>query len=319
MHARISSFFILMQNETFPISERNEKELKYKRKWGDRSDGRLLRSLPPISKVSPYIMKNRTGSQNMVHYNLSIDKIEEYIRKKRQAGLKNFSVLHVLVAAYIRTVSKRPGINRFIAGQKIYARHDIEVNMSIKLEMTLDAEDTMIKLRFAPDATADDVYAAFTAEIEKNRKNAEGESSFDKTARILQYIPGLLLKFAISVLKFLDYFGLLPKALLGVSPFHGSLVITSMGSLGIPPIYHHLYDFGNVPVFVAYGAKKQNVALAKDTGDVCMKKFLDFTVSTDERICDGYYFASALKVLRNILEHPDVLDAPPEAITEDIR
>lgn len=293
--------------------------MKYKRKWGDRKDGRLLRSLPPISKVSPYIMKNRTGAQNTVHYSLDISNIEKYIHKKRQEGLKNFGVLHVLVAAYVRTVSKRPGINRFIAGQKIFARHDIEVNMSIKMEMTLDAVDTMIKLRFAPDATADDVYAAFTNEIEKNRQESAGESSFDKTARILQYIPGLFLKFAVSVLRCLDYFGLLPKALLGVSPFHGSLVITSMGSLGIPPIYHHLYDFGNVPVFIAYGAKKQNVVLHRETGDVCMKKFLDFTVTTDERICDGYYFASALKTLRSILEHPDMLDMSPEEVTADIR
>ena len=45
---------------------------------------------------------------------------------------------------------------------------------------------------------------------------------------------------------------LVPKELTDLSPFHGSIFITSMGSLGIPPIYHHLYDFGNIPVFVAF-------------------------------------------------------------------
>ena len=294
-------------------------KLKYKRRWGDRADGRLLRTLPPISKVSPYIMKNRTGAQNTVHYRIDISSIEAYIRKKRQEGLRNFGVLHVLVAAYIRTVAKRPAINRFIAGQKIYARHNVEINMSIKTEMTLDATDTMIKLVFSPDATADDVYHAFSAEIEKNRQAEGTESSFDKTARILQYIPGLFLKFAVGFLRFLDYFGLLPRVLLHVSPFHGSLVITSMGSLGIPPIYHHLYDFGNVPLFIAYGAKMQDVVLHKGTGDVSLKKFLDFTVSTDERICDGYYFASALKFLRSTLENPDVLDLPPDAVIADVQ
>ncbi|MDD6308133.1 MAG: hypothetical protein PUB07_02080 [Clostridia bacterium] len=293
--------------------------MKYKRKWGDRADGRLIRTLPPISKVSPYIMKNRTGAQNLVHYTLDVSNIEAYVRKKRQEGLKNFGILHVLVAAYIRTVSKRPGINRFISGQKIFARHGIDVIMSIKTSMTLEAGDTMIKLPFSPDATADDVYHTFCAELEKTRDALAEESSFDKTARILQYIPGLLLKFSISFLRFLDYFGLLPKSLLYVSPFHGSLVITSMGSLGIPPIYHHLYDFGNVPVFVAYGAKKQDVVLHKSTGEVGLQKYLDFTVTTDERICDGYYYASALKVLRSILEHPSELDAPPEKVLEDIQ
>ncbi len=290
-----------------------------KRKWGDRKDGRRLRTLSPISMVSPYIMKTRAGAQNKVHYTLDIENVEEYIRKKRQEGLKSFGVLHVLVAAYIRTVSRRPAINRFISGQKIYARNSIETIMAIKMSMTLDAPDTMIKLSFSPDVTAEDVYRAFVKEIEANRgEGVEEESAFDKTARILRYIPGLLLKFTVSLLSFLDYFGLLPRFLLKVSPFHGSMVITSMGSLGIPPIYHHLYDFGNIPLFIAYGAKKKMIVPQRGTCAPEYKKFLDFTVTTDERICDGYYFASALKVLCNILENPDVLDAPPAEVVYDI-
>ena len=55
----------------------------------------------------------------------------------------------------------------------------------------------------------------------------------------------------------LEESGLLPRALTDLSPFHGSLYITSMASLGIPPIYHHLYDFGNVPVFCSFGKKRR--------------------------------------------------------------
>ena len=294
--------------------------LNRKRRWGDRKDGRRLRTLSPISMVSPYIMKTRAGAQNKVHYTLAIENVEAYIRKKRQEGLKNFGVLHVLVAAYVRTVAARPAINRFVSGQKIYARENVETVMSIKLSMTLDAPDTMIKLVVPPTATAQDVYNAFVKEIEANRGEGkiDEESAFDKTARVLRYIPGLLLKFTVSFLSFLDYFGLLPRFLTKVSPFHGSLVITSMGSLGIPPIYHHLYDFGNIPLFIAYGAKKKMIVPQRGTGEPEYKKFLDFTVTTDERICDGYYFASALKYLTNVLEHPDVLDTPPEKVIPDI-
>ncbi len=311
---QISSFFIYAEKW------KGLGALKRKRRWGDRRDGRRLRTLSPISMVSPYIMKTRAGAQNKVHYTLDIEKVEEYIRKKRQEGLKNFGVLHVLVAAYIRTVSQRPAINRFISGQKIFARNNIETIMAIKMSMTLDAPDTMIKLSFSPDATAEDVYRAFVREIEANRGEgmAEEESAFDKTARVLRYIPGLLLKFTVSLLSFLDYFGLLPRFLTNVSPFHGSMVITSMGSLGIPPIYHHLYDFGNIPIFIAYGAKKKMIVPQRGTGEPEYKKFLDFTVTTDERICDGFYFASALKFLCNTLEHPEILDTPPAEVIADI-
>ena len=91
-----------------------------------------------------------------------------------------------------------------------------------------------------------------------------------------------------------------------------------MGSLGIPPIYHHLYDFGNVPIFIAYGAKKRMIVPQRGSCEPEYKKFLDFTVTTDERICDGYYFASALKHLCSILQNPEILDAPPEKVIEDI-
>ncbi|WBY63961.1 hypothetical protein [Thermocaproicibacter melissae] len=115
----------------------------------------------------------------------------------------------------------------------------------------------------------------------------------------------------------MDYFGLLPMALLKVSPFHGSLFITSMGSLGIPPIYHHLYNFGNVPVFLAFGAKRYENQI-DDSGKVVKKKYIDYTFVTDERICDGFYFASALKLFRSYLANPSTLDTPPQKVIRDM-
>ena len=91
-----------------------------------------------------------------------------------------------------------------------------------------------------------------------------------------------------------------------------------MGSLGIPPIYHHLYDFGNLPVFMSFGAKyRKNVLL--DDGSVEKQSFVDYTVVTDERICDGFYFASGMKMLRSIIKNPRQLDIPPEKVVKDIK
>lgn len=126
------------------------------------------------------------------------------------------------------------------------------------------------------------------------------------------------MKATVSFLKTLDYFGCIPRKLTLLSPFHGSMAITSMGSLGIPPIYHHLYNFGNIPVFIAFGAKYYKNELKLD-GTVERNKYIDYTVVTDERICDGFYFASALKVLKDCLYNPDKLDTPPETVVEDIR
>ena len=287
-----------------------------KRRFGDRKDGRLLRSLDPLSRVSSYIMVNRNGASNFFVDTVDIDEIERYIRHKRKdEGLAGFGIMHVLVAAYVRGLSQKPAVNRFISGQKVYARNNIEVNLAVKLEMKSTSTETIIKIRPERDATATDIYNLFQKEIEFARSNQD--SSFDDTARILSHIPGLFLKFSVWFLKLLDYFGLLPKSLTDLSPFHGSMFITSMGSLGIPPIFHHLYDFGNVPVFMSFGPKQRKVEVQPD-GQMIEKRFISYTAVTDERICDGFYYSTAFKQLKSVLRNPFQLDEKPKQIFYDI-
>lgn len=289
---------------------------KRRRRYGDRSDGYKLRTIPAMSKVAVYIMKKRSDSQNKFEDSFDVTETEKLCREKVKSGKTNFTLLHVLLAAYVRTVSQRPGINRFISGQKIYARNTIEVVMAVKKEMTLDAPETMIKVCFEPTDTLDQVYEKFNEVVMQNIGESD-DSSFDKTAEAFTHIPGLFLKFAIWFLNLLDYFGRLPKTLLKVSPFHGSMIITSMGSLGIKPIYHHLYDFGNLPVFISYGTKRR-VSKPGLLGIPDKRVVVDFKVVTDERICDGYYYASAFKLFKKYVEDPSRLEAPPETVIEDV-
>ena len=297
-------------------AEKTKKSKKRRRRWGDRSDGRKLRTTSPMLKFMPYIMARRSDAQNTYADSFDITKVDTYCRQKVKQGYTHFGFLHVFLAAYIRTVSQRPGINRFISGQKAFARNDIVVVMTIKRNMSLESDDTCIKVHFSPDDTIDTVYEKFNNVVQANNKEGE-TNSFDKLNRLLLFIPGLFLRWTVKLLHFLDYFGLLPKKLLELSPFHGSLIVTSMGSLGIKPIYHHIYDFGNLPIFVAYGAKRTAIALDKD-GSVSKRRYIDIKVVTDERICDGYYYASSFKLMKRFVENPEVLEIPPEEIFEDI-
>ena len=95
------------------------------------------------------------------------------------------------------------------------------------------------------------------------------------------------------------------------------MIITSMGSLGIPAIYHHLYNFGNASVFLSFGARRSELRLEPD-GSVKKHWFMDLKFVMDERICDGHYYASGLKYFRKVLSNPQMLDTPPEKIVEDI-
>ncbi len=286
--------------------------------WGDRKDGRRVRTLPPMAQVSPYIMVTRNTSTNFFEDAFEITHIDRYIRKKRKEGLTNFGITHVLLGCYVRALCKYPGLNRFLSGQKVYSRgDDIQYCMTIKKEMRADSPDTVIKVHLTPYDTADDIYYKLQAAVEKEKKSADLDSNFDATAGMLNLVPGVFLKFVVWLLRTLDYFGLLPKFLLEVSPFHGSLFFTSMGSLGIPPIYHHLYDFGNLPVFGSFGMKRRATEVLED-GTVVTRKYVDVKFCLDERIVDGYYYAAFFKHYKRILQHPEVMDNPPEEVIPDI-
>ena len=290
---------------------------KRKRRMGDRADGRLIRTLYPMNKFMPYIMRTRNDACNLFADSIDLTETDPYIRSKIKEGKVNFSFLHVFLAAYVRTVAKRPEINRFVSGNRIFARNNIVVNMTIKTTMSADAPDTCIKVYFEPTDTIDEVYEKFNAVVEEIKNQPDDKTSFDKLNKVLSLIPGLLCRWAVKFLNFLDYFGWLPKSLLWLSPFHGSMIITSMGSLGIRPIYHHIYNFGNLPTFLAYGTKRTELYLDAE-GNVKKRKMVDLKAVTDERICDGFYYASAFKLIKKMVENPELLEIPPETVVEDI-
>ena len=291
---------------------------EYHPTWGDRSDGRKIRTLAPMAQITAFFQVERNTCSNLFEESFEITHIDRYIRQKRKEGLSDFGITHVLLAAYVRGVAKYPQLNRFISGQKVYSRgEDIQYCMVVKKEMTIDSPDTSIKVHLNPRDTAIDVYNKLNAAIEEVKATMELDSSLDNLIAYLNLIPSVVLKFVVWLLKLLDYFGMLPKFLLELSPFHGSLFFTSMGSLGIKPIYHHLYDFGNLPVFGAFGCKRRALEVQED-GSVLQKKYIDVKFVLDERIVDGYYYAAFFKHYRSLLRHPEILDVPPEEIVPDI-
>lgn len=291
---------------------------EYHPTWGDRPDGRRLCSLSPMDQITSYFQVERNTCSNLFEESFEITKVDHYIRQKRREGMTEFGITHVLLAAYVRCVAKYPQLNRFISGQRVYSRgNDIQYCMTVKKEMSVESPDTAIKVHLTPYDTSRDVYEKLSAAVADVKRSQELDSSLDGLIAVLLLIPGVFMKFTVWFLKMLDYFGLVPKFLLELSPFHGSLYMTSMGSLGIRPIYHHLYDFGNIPVFGAFGMKRRANEVLED-GTVVSRKYIDMKFTLDERICDGYCYATFFKYFRRILQHPEILDLPPEEVRRDI-
>ena len=315
--------------ETLKAQEQTEKEYdKYtdiktydtpaykprKKRWGDRRDGRRIRTLPAMTQVVPYLMKTRSDAQNHFEDVIDITNVEKYLDAKHKEGYTDMTLLHVILAAYVRIIAERPALNRFVAGQRVFAGKKLECCMTIKKELSIEATDTCIKVEFDP---RDDIYNVYKKFQLVAKEALAQQTDFDSVAGALTKLPRFIFRMVSSLLYFLDYHGWMPSSLLKVSPFHGSMIVTSMGSLGIPAIYHHLYDFGTLPIFIAYGSIFTADAIKRD-GSREQHHFVTLKVVTDERICDGFYYASAFKKLKRYLLHPEVLDSGAENVVEDL-
>ncbi len=287
-----------------------------RRRLGDRYDGRLLRSLDPFYRITPYIMRTRVDAQDYFEDRIDLGPAEAWLRAQRAAGRPELGFLHLFVAALVRTISQRPRLNRFVAGRRIYARNEILVSLAVKRRLHEDAPETVVKVRLEPTATVHEVRTALDAAIATARSPA-ARTEADRTARILMLLPGFALRIAMALLRGLDAFGWMPRAVHRASPFHTSVFVTDLGSLGIKPIYHHLYEFGTTSLFVAFGAKERERVPGED-GRPVERKVLGLKVVNDERICDGHYYASAFKLLVALLRHPERLEAPPAQVVEDV-
>lgn len=271
-----------------------------------RADGKRVRKADPMYTVVPYIMDKRNDAMNMTTVDIPVEPIQDYINAKRKEGIR-LSHMSVVTAAYLRTVYEFPLLNNFIVNKKIYTHKEFKVAMVV-LKSLATEEETMSKVKFELDDNIFEVNEKMNEYVESNRQ-ASTKNNTDKMISFLVSLPGVC-NIAVGLFKLLDRYGLLPKFITDLSPFHASLTITNLASIRTNHIYHHIYNFGTTSVFIAMG-KNREVPKRKG-GEIVFEKCIPLGVVMDERICSGLYFAKAFRKFRNYLEEPSLLETKPE-------
>lgn len=282
--------------------------------FGKRSDGRRLKKIDPFFLLMPHIMKRRSDAQVFYSQEIPLAPLDEYISKKDAEGIK-ISYMAIIYASLVRILAEKPLINRFVMNGRVYARNSIDISLAIKKGMSETAEETTLKLHFKGSENIFEIRNRLEQVIIQN-KEVTAENDTDKLAKALAFIPSWLIKLIVNLLMFLDRHDLMPKFVIEASPFHTSAFLTNVGSLGIDSIYHHLYDFGTTGVFLAMGKKKKSLINIDEA--LAEEKTLSLRWVLDERICDGYYYANAVKLFNKYMKKPELLEANIEPV-EDVR
>lgn len=280
-----------------------------------RKDGYLV-EMEPVFKIIPLVMEERSDAQVWMGQDIPTAPLDKYIREKKKEGI-NIGYMHILYAATIRTLLVRPKLNQFIMKGRLYRRNSITISMMVKKDMTIDGEETAIKVDFTGHETPAEIKEILNKEIFKEKAQQDEDNEMDALVKLLTKMPQGLLRWVAKFVKFLDRNNMMPNSIIKASPFHTSAFITNIGSLGIDAIFHHIYNFGTVGIFLSLGKIKRRYILNKE-GKPEEEKTIGISFVADERICDGYYFASALKQLFRYLKRPELLDLPvdEEAIHE---
>ena len=276
--------------------------------FGYRSDGKKIKDLPPIFKIMPCVMPERVDSQVYFKQDIALKSLDEYIDRKAEEGIK-ISYMNIVYAAIVKITGERPNLNRFAMNGSLYQRNKVYVSLVIKKSLTDDGTETPIKLDFDGSENIFEIKNKLDEAIEKN-KEVSNMNGTDKLTLAFSFIPNGLIRVAFKFLMFLDKHGLMPKKIIEVSPFHTSVFLTNVGSLGIDSIYHHIYNFGTTSMFFSMGKKKKSYIYEDD--EFRQEKCITLAFVGDERICDGYYYASSFKLLSKYLKKPELLEGNVE-------
>jgi len=287
---------------------------KRKKRFKDRKDGYYCYELDSMHKFMPYLLKNRADNEAVLTENFDLTNALDYLNKKNAAlgadGFK-YTIFHLAVAALAKVIYLRPLMNRFIQGRRVYERKHISFSFIVKKAFKDNSHEAVAIMKTGEDESIspikevhDKIYnIVYDVRVKDKKDGTTGV--IDKLTKL----PRFLLKGVIGILNFLDYMGWMPESLMKEDPYYCTVFISNLGSIKMDANYHHLANYGTNSIFGIIGEKKKRPFFSDD-GTYTMKDSVNVSLTIDERIADGVYFAKSLKLFKTIIENPELLDLP---------
>lgn len=284
--------------------------------FGRRPDGRRIKSLDPIFYVGPMVMPKRTDAQVFADMTVETTAIDRYV-KAHKAEHPGITHMTVIMSAMAKVFSEIPALNRFIMKKRIYARKHLCVSCTVVTEFGPEEPDeSVIKIFFENGDTVFTVADKVQKETEIAKTPTE-PNALDKFIKLIFKLPTGLIGGVVSSIFWLDRHGMAPKSLVNMSPFHTSMYLTNVASIGLNSVYHHIYDNGNTSMFLAMGRREYAPTFDKN-GIKNVERSMNFKFVVDERICSGYVYSRAFKAFEKYIKHPELLEEPLE-IKQDVK
>ncbi len=286
---------------------------KRKRRWGDRRDGALVRDLDALHFVTPLLYPNRCDNEAYISERIDLTALNAYLAKKNEGETEfPYTMFHVIVAALIKTVTLRPKLNRFIANKNMYQRNEVSASFVVKKRFSDKGGEALAFVHAKEDDTVDTVHEYIKSQVLFCRSDKKDQST--GAMEFFTRLPRFVSHTAVHFITFLDRHGWCPRALIATDPYYASVILSNLGSIKLKSGYHHLTNWGTCSIFCIIGEKGLNPVFRPD-GSYEMRETLDLGLTIDERLADGYYYSRSVRLLKTLLQNPELLEKP---MTEEV-
>ncbi len=293
--------------------KKEEKETKEKKRRGDRKDAWLVRGLDSMHYIMPYNLPKRTDNEAVLTETIDLTPIEEYLKKKNVEGIDfKYTFFHVIAAAIAKVIVLRPKMNYFYSGNKLWEKKEVSLSFVVKKQFTDNGEEALATVvcpreGVSPLESVHEQVKKIVTHVRTENKNNEIGDIMD----IFLKMPHWMINLVFKILRRMEFHGVYPTTLMRGDPYYSSCFISNLGSIKMHAQYHHLAEWGTNSFFVIIGEKKPTPFFKAD-GSYEVKDALELSITIDERIADGLYFAKTLKIVKALLANPELLELPIE-------
>ena len=291
------------------MKEKNKKQTLTKRRRGDRSDGRMVKA-PGLQTVMAYLFPKRTDCEVYLNDQLDATELVRYLEKRNaERPEEKITLFHCAVTGMARMVKERPLLNRFIQGYRLYERDEITISFVVKRKFADNAEESLMVLTPSDEDTIDTISRRILGNVKETRKSEHATGGIDELLDWFAALPRLVLIPVIRIIRWLDFWGINPRALTDGDPNYSTILCSNLGSIRCPSVYHHLNNYGTNSIMVTIGTLHKEYMTMPD-GSSQLRDVVDIGATLDERIADGFYFAKSLRLMKHIFSHPEMLELP---------
>ena len=280
-----------------------------KKKWGDLKYATWIKDTPGLNTIMMHLWPRRTACEVYISDTIDVTEVMKYIEEENKKHPEyHTTIFHCVVTAVARMLMEREKMNYFVQGRRLYKRDEISLGFVAKRHFSDGAEESLLVLKPKETDTLSDISKQIFGDVTKERqkKSADG---INQTIDSFAALPRPILMFALGIIKRLDFYGKVPSSLREGDTHYVSVLLSNLGSIHCPSVYHHLCDYGTNSIVVTIGTVHKEERVMPD-GTKQERDILDIGCTIDERIADGFYFARSLKLIHHTMAHPELLEVP---------